>query len=150
MGYLVTLDPARQDIDAIHRILAATYWSPNIRRDIVAKAFANSIAAVAIDEASGATVGVARVVSDRATFAWLCDVFVAEAHRGQGLASRMIEALEAHPELATLRRWCLATRDAHRLYEGRGYGPVRPGAWMERKGPESAWQADAAVTPSAR
>ncbi len=149
MGYLVTLDPARQDVDAIHRLLAATYWSPNIRRDIVAKALANSITALAIEEESGTIVGLARVVTDRATFAWLCDVFVLEAHRGQGLAMGMLEALEAHPDLATLRRWCLATRDAHGLYERRGYRPVRPGAWMERKAPEAAWQ-EAPVTPSER
>ena len=116
MRITISLDPARQDLDAIHRILAGTYWSTDIRRDVVAEALRNSIVAVAIDDATGATVGLARVVTDRATFAWLCDVFVDERYRGQGLSRRMLEELERHPSLATLRRWCLATRDAHGLY----------------------------------
>jgi GNAT superfamily N-acetyltransferase len=78
----------------------------------VAEALRNSITAVAIDDATGATVGLARVVTDRATFAWLCDVFVDERFRGQGISKRMLEELERHPSLAGVRRWCLATRDA--------------------------------------
>jgi GNAT superfamily N-acetyltransferase len=84
MPITISLDPARQDLDAIHRMLAGTYWSPGIRRDVVAEALRNSITAVAIDDATGATIGLARVVTDRATFAWLCDVFVDERFRGQG------------------------------------------------------------------
>jgi N-acetylglutamate synthase-like GNAT family acetyltransferase len=140
MPITISLDPARQDLDAIHQMLAATYWSPGIRRDVVAEALRNSITAVAIDEATGATVGIARVVTDRATFAWLCDVIVDEQFRGQGLARRLIEELERHPELKTLRRWCLATRDAHGLYRKFGYLPVPTDRWMERVGPKDAWQ----------
>ena len=135
MRITISLDPARQDLDAIHRILAGTYWSTDIRRDVVAEALRNSIVAVAIDDATGATVGLARVVTDRATFAWLCDVFVDERYRGQGLSRRMLEELERHPSLATLRRWCLATRDAHGLYEKFGYRPVPADRWMEKQGP---------------
>lgn len=140
MPITVSLDPARQDVEAIHQMLAATYWSPGIRRDVVAEALRNSITAVAIDEATGATVGMARVVTDRATFAWLCDVIVDERFRGQGLARRLIEELEGHPELKTLRRWCLATRDAHGLYRKFGYQPVPTDRWMERQGPKERWQ----------
>ena len=140
MPYTITLDPARQDLDAIHRTLAGTYWSTDIRREVVAEAFRNSIVVLAIDDASGETVGFARVVTDRATFAWLCDVFVVESHRGHGLSRRMLEELERHPALQTLRRWCLATRDAHGLYAKYGYQPVPEGRWMERQAPKECWQ----------
>ena len=140
MPITVTLDPARQDLDAIHRMLAATYWSPGIRREVVAEALRNSITAVAIDEATGATVGMARVVTDRATFAWLCDVVVDEQFRGKGLARKLLDALEREPSLQGVRRWCLATRDAHGLYAKHGYVPVPEGRWMERQGPKERWQ----------
>ena len=140
MAYTITLDPARHDVDAIHRLLAGTYWSPDIRRDVVAEALRNSLAAVAIDDATGAVVGIARVVTDRATFAWLCDVFVVEEYRGRGLARQLIGTLERHPSLQTLRRWCLITRDAHALYAGLGYQPVAEGRWMEKLLPASVWQ----------
>ena len=140
MPITISLDPARQDFDAIHRMLACTYWSPGIRRDVVAEALRNSITAVAIDDATGATVGLARVVTDRATFAWLCDVFVDERFRGQGIAKRMLEELEQHPSLEGVRRWCLATRDAHGLYEKFGYRPVPADRWMEKQGPKKRWQ----------
>ena len=144
MSYTVTLDPARQDLDAIHRMLAGSYWSADIRRDVVAEALRNSIVVLAIDDDSGAVVGLARVVTDRATFAWLCDVFVLEAHRGHGLSQRMLEELERHPSLQTLRRWCLATRDAHGLYEKFGYRPVPADRWMEKQCPKERWQEPAA------
>ena len=140
MPITISLDPARQDLDVIHRMLAGTYWSPGIRRDVVAEALRNSITAVAIDDATGATVGLARVVTDRATFAWLCDVFVDERFRGQGISKRLLEELERHPSLAGVRRWCLATRDAHGLYAKYGYQPVPEGRWMERQGSKDAWQ----------
>lgn len=109
----------------------------------------NSITAVAIDEATGETVGIARVVTDRATFAWLCDVMVDERFRGQGISRRLLEELERHPDLGSLRRWCLATRDAHGLYAKHGYRPVPEGRWMERQGPKDRWQAPrAACGPS--
>jgi GNAT superfamily N-acetyltransferase len=148
MPVTITLDPARQDLDAIHRMLASTYWSPNIRREVVAEALRNSIVAVALDDETGATIGLARVVTDCATFAWLCDVFVQEPWRGQGISRRMLEAVEGHPSLRTLRRWCLATRDAHGLYRKFGYQPVPADRWMERLGPKDAWQESAATLAS--
>jgi GNAT superfamily N-acetyltransferase len=141
MPITISLDPAHHDLDAIHAILAGTYWSPHIRREVVAEALRNSITAVAIDDATGATIGLARVVTDRATFAWLCDVFVVEGWRGQGISRRLIESLERHPDLQTVRRWCLATRDAHGLYEKLGYRPVPADRWMEKQGPKERWQA---------
>ncbi|MCC7387158.1 MAG: GNAT family N-acetyltransferase [Phycisphaerales bacterium] len=142
MPYTYSTDPARFDFEVIHALLAGSYWSPRIRREVVERAFANSVACVAIDQATGRVVGVARVVTDHATFAWLCDVIVAESHRARGVAKGMLRTLEAQPGLTTLRRWCLATRDAHSLYRALGYRDVEPGRWMERKG-EAAWWADA-------
>ena len=141
MPITISTDPARRDLDAIHRILARTYWSPGIRRDVVAEALRSSITAVAIDDATGATVGLARVVSDRATLAWLCDVFVLEAWRGQGISRRLIEELERHPDLQTVRRWCLATRDAEGLYAEFGDSRTPPTRnWMEKQGTPERWQ----------
>ena len=140
MSFTVSLDPAHQDLDAIHRMLAGAYWSEGVSRHIVAEALRNSITAVAIDDASGATIGLARVVSDHATFAWLCDVIVDEPFRGQGVARRLLEELERYPTLQTVRRWCLATRDAHGLYERFGYRPVPADRWMEKQGPEDRWR----------
>src|SRR5262249_28219647 len=131
MTYTITLDKSRIDLDVIHRLVSNTHWSPNIRRDVVETAFAKSIVALAIDDRTNQVVGVARVVSDLATFAWLCDVVVEKEHRGQGLAKRMIAELERHPQLQTLRRWSLATRDAHGLYEKFGYERASPEFWME-------------------
>ena len=141
MPITISLDPAYHDLDSIHAVLAGTYWSPHIRREVVAEALRNSITAVAIDDATGATIGLARVVTDRATFAWLCDVFVVEGWRGRGISHRLIESLERHPDLQTVRRWCLATRDAHGLYEKLGYRPVPADRWMEKQGPKERWQA---------
>ena len=140
MSITISCDPTRHNIDAIHRIVAGTYWSPNIRREVVAEALRNSITAVAIDDATGTTVGLARVVTDRATFAWLCDVVVDERFRGQGISRRLIEELERHPSLQTVRRWCLATRDAEGLYQKFGYRSVPADRWMEKQGPKDAWQ----------
>ncbi len=141
MSITISTDPTRHDLDAIHKIVASTYWSPEIRRDVVADALRNSITAVAIDDATGTTVGLARVVTDRATFAWLCDVFVQEPWRGQAISLRLIEVLERHPELQTVRRWCLATRDAESLYEKFGYGRIpSTRIWMEKQGPKERWQ----------
>lgn len=121
------------DLDILHPMLAETYWSPGIPREVVARACAGSICAIARDEA-GRLVGFARVVSDRATFAWLCDVIVAPAKRGQGLARALVRALQAAPELSGLRRWLLATRDAHGVYAPLGFTPLAgPDRWMEIK-----------------
>ncbi|MCB9845309.1 MAG: GNAT family N-acetyltransferase [Phycisphaeraceae bacterium] len=129
------MDPA-----AIHAFLRTAHWSQGVRRDVVERAIAHSEVAGAFETASGAQVGFARVVTDYATFAWLCDVFVAEPHRARGLALGMIRALEALPCLHGLRRWCLATRDAHGLYQRLGYQPVDPDRWMVRLSPPHTWR----------
>jgi GNAT superfamily N-acetyltransferase len=122
MTEIAVEQPSDADIDIIHAALTETYWSPGIPREIVARAFANSLAALARE--GGALVGWARLVTDKATFAWLCDVWVAPSQRGGGLGRAMVGTLRAHPELQGLRRWLLGTRDAHGVYAALGFEPI--------------------------
>ena len=130
---------AEMDVDAVWGMLRRTYWSPDVRREIVEKGIANSIVVGAFD-GNGKQVAFARAVTDRATFAWLCDVIVHEEHRGNGLSKGMVSRLTEHPELQTLRRWVLGTRDAHGLYRKFGYVPVVPEQWMELKLDPRVWK----------
>lgn len=134
-GYELVEDPERIDVAAAHAYLARSYWSPNIPFETVAKAIANSLC-VAIHH-EGSQVGLARVVTDRATFAYLADVYVLEEHRGRGLAQAMVRRLHEHPDLQGLRRWLLMTVDAHSLYEKLGWTPLaHPERGMERHFPD--------------
>jgi GNAT superfamily N-acetyltransferase len=135
----ITTDRTDTDADRVWSMLRATYWSANIRKDIVERAIANSIVANAIDQDTGTQVGFARAVSDRATFAWLCDVVVEPSHQRRGIATALVRALIDHPDLQTLRRWCLATRDAHGVYAPLGFKPVDPDRWMEYKLDPARW-----------
>jgi GNAT superfamily N-acetyltransferase len=119
--YEISADPARLDTAAIHGYLTRSYWSPGIPIGVVERALRNSLCFGAYESASGAQVGLARVVTDYATFAYLCDVYVLEEHRGFGLGKRMMREVMAHPALAGARRIMLATRDAHGLYAGFGF-----------------------------
>jgi threonine aldolase len=121
-GYLITTDPARFDIDAIFEFLTASYWSPGISRDLVEQGIANSLAFGLMTD-DGEQVGFTRLVTDYATFAWLCDVFVLEPHRGRGLGKWLVETAIGHPDVAGLR-FLLATYDAHGLYEQFGFEPA--------------------------
>jgi GNAT superfamily N-acetyltransferase len=126
MGYVVTHEV---DLDAAHAFLSRSYWSPGVAKEVLARAFANSICFSL--RCDGAQVGFARVVTDRATFAYLADVYVLEQHRGRGLSRRLLEAVHAHPELRSLRRWMLATRDAHGLYRKFGWTDSPSGRLMQ-------------------
>lgn len=116
--------PTEADIDLLHAMLRETYWSPGIPRETVARAAAHSLCAIARDEA-GTLIGFARAATDRAVFAWVCDVIIAPAHRGNGLGRGLVRALMEHPDMATVRRWMLGTADAHGVYAGLGFGPVK-------------------------
>jgi GNAT superfamily N-acetyltransferase len=123
--------PSETDIEIIHAMLRETYWSPGIPRDVVARACANSMCAIARDE-RGKLIGFARLVTDKATFAWLCDVIVLPGKQGKGLGRALVQTFQRHPELRGLRRWLLATKDAHGVYEPLGFGPlVAPDRLME-------------------
>jgi len=119
----VSSDPRRLDVGVIHGFLTQSYWAPGIPRPVVESAIANSICFGAFD--GDQQVGFARVVSDRATYAYVCDVFVLPAHRGRGVGKLIMTAIMSHPELQGLRRWSLATRDAHGLYRQYGFGDLR-------------------------
>ncbi len=130
----VSTDPDRLVVDLIYRWLAEeSYWAQGMPRDVALRAIANSINFGVF--ADGRQVGFARVVTDRATFAWLADVFVDEAYRGRGCGKAVVAAVLAHPELQGLRRWMLATRDAHGLYAQYGFTPIPPDRFMEIRDP---------------
>jgi GNAT superfamily N-acetyltransferase len=126
------------DLDAIHAYLTRSYWAEGISKELMARAMAGSLNFGLFDGAR--QIGFARVITDRATFAYLCDVYVLEAYQGRGLGTWMMQELMTHPELQGLRRFGLVTRDAHRLYERCGFGAlsnapghmeiVRPGLYL--------------------
>ncbi len=129
-------DPARLDVALIHGYLAReSYWARGVPLATLERAIAHSVCIGAY--IGGAQVGFARVVTDQATFGYLADVFVLESRRGQGVARAMLGSLLADARLQGLRRVLLATRDAHRLYAGLGFGPVAaPARFMERYDPD--------------
>jgi GNAT superfamily N-acetyltransferase len=135
-GFTVSTDPARLDMDLIHRTLSAeSYWAAGRSFDQVARAFAHSLP-FGLYAPDGAPAGWARVVTDHATFAYLADVWVLAAHRGRGLSKFLVGAMFEHPDLQDLRRWTLFTRDAHGLYAQFGFTPIaEPEKAMERRRP---------------
>jgi protein-tyrosine-phosphatase/GNAT superfamily N-acetyltransferase len=120
---VVSTDPARLDMDVIYGFLSSAYWCEGIPRETLERAIRNSICfGVYVDSAQ---VGFARVITDRATFGYLGDVFILESHRGRGLSKLLMETVMSHPDLQGLRRFSLATRDAHGLYAQFGFKPPR-------------------------
>jgi len=137
-GYIISTDPERLDLEVIHHwISTESYWAAGrSRRTVEASVEASLNFGIYTD--SGEMVGAARVVTDFATFGWLCDVFVLDAHRGRGLGKALISAVVEHPDLSGLQRMILATADAHELYSGYGFEPMdSPERWMERNRPVS-------------
>jgi N-acetylglutamate synthase-like GNAT family acetyltransferase len=131
----ISTDPARINVEAVHEFLTNSYWAKGIPVETVQRSIENSICFgmyFAQDQ-----IGFARVISDQATFAYLADVFILPAYRGRGLSKWLMECIFAHPDLQGLRRWMLATRDAHKLYANFGFTPVqKPDRWMERHDPD--------------
>lgn len=120
----------------ILQFLASSYWAKGIPAATVEKSLAHSLCFALLD--GDRQVGFARVMSDRATFAYLADVFVLPGYRGRGLAKWLVECVLSHPDLQGLRRWMLATRDAHGLYERCGFTPLKqPEVFMERHNPNA-------------
>ncbi|HEY0647561.1 GNAT family N-acetyltransferase [Phenylobacterium sp.] len=136
-GFLLSDDPARFDLPRAHRWIATqSYWAEGIPFETFTKACANSLT-VGAYAADGTMAAMARVVTDRATFGWICDVFVAEAQRSEGLGKRLMAYLKAHPDLQGFRRLHLATRDAHGLYRQFGFTELtKVENWMEIRDPE--------------
>ena len=118
-GFTISTDPARLDVDAICSFLARSYWANERPRETTQRAIEHSHCFGVYDGEQ--QVGFARVVTDCATFAWLADVFIAEEYRGRGLGKWLVEVVLSHPELQSVPRWFLATRDAHELYRRFGF-----------------------------
>ena len=140
-SYTISTDKSLLQVNIIHGFLRTAYWSESIPLEIVERAIRNSLCFGVYE--NGVQVGFARVVSDYATFAYLADVFILPEHRGQGLSKRLMEAIMAYPDLQGLRRWTLATRDAHDLYRKFGFEPpknpqtlmeiTRPGLYLKKQ-----------------
>ena len=129
--YEVTTDPARIDVSAVHGFLTASYWAKGVPQKVVERSIQNSLCFGIYRGKEQA--GFARVITDRATFAYLADVFVLPGFRERGLSKWLMQCIIAHPDLQGLRRWSLVTRDAHGLYEQFGFRVVSaPERWMER------------------
>jgi GNAT superfamily N-acetyltransferase len=128
--YRISTDPARLDVDVVHGFLSRSYWAADVPRSVVERSIRGSLCFGLYEWAR--QTGFARVVSDYATFAYLADVFVLESHRGRGLSKWLMECVRSHPDLQGLRRWLLATRDAHSLYGRFGFAPLaQPSRFME-------------------
>lgn len=133
---LVSTDLARLDVDAVHAWLARSYWAAGIPRDVVARSIEHSLTFGLYED--GRQLGVARVITDGATFAYVCDVCVDDTRQGRGLGTWLMECIHQHPALQGLRRWLLVTRDAQPLYRRVGYREVsNPGGWMEIRKPDA-------------
>ena len=129
-AYAISTDPQRLDVEVVHAYLTQSYWSPGIPRSVVERAIANSLCFGVYRGA--AQVGFARVITDKATFAYLADVFILEAHRGQGLSKWLMEVVTGHEDLQGLRRFMLGTKDAHQLYTKFGFVALaNPSRMME-------------------
>jgi GNAT superfamily N-acetyltransferase len=128
--YNISTDQRQLDFVAIHAFLATSYWSPGISLDVIRKATNHSLAFGLFHVEQ--QVGFARVVTDSATFAYLADVYVLPEHRGKSLGKWLMSVIIEHPDLKGLRRFLLATADAHKLYSQFGFEPLsRPERLME-------------------
>lgn len=129
-GFTLSTDPGRLDLDAIHAFLSTSYWAEGIPRQLLERALGNSLCFGLYAETG--QIGLARVITDAATYAYLCDVYVLPEWRGRGLGAWMMGCVMEHPDLQGLRRFSLVTRDAHELYRPLGFTEIaRPGRHME-------------------
>jgi len=136
MTISISDDPDLLDVDLVHGFLAnESHWAQGMPREVLEKALRHSLCFGAFED--GRQVGFARVVTDRATFGYLCDVFTVESHRGRGIARLLVEAVLAHPDIRGLRRFNLVTSTAAGLYRKFGWTPLaRPQIHMERHFPD--------------
>jgi len=133
--YEISTDPARIDVVTVHEFLTNSYWAKGIPLETVRRSIENSIPFGVYHGPQ--LVGFARVISDCATFAYLADVFVLGPWRGRGLSKWLLQCIIGHPDLQALRRWMLATQDAHGLYRQYGFASIKTSEhWMEIHDPE--------------
>lgn len=130
-GYAISTDPARLDPEAIFAYLSRSYWANQRAQETVEKSLQHSLNFGLY--LGAAQVGLARVITDYATFAYLCDVYVLEEHQGGGLGKWLIDTVTSHPDLVNIRMFLLATRDAHGLYRQYGFEELpQPERWLRR------------------
>ncbi|MEU5363683.1 GNAT family N-acetyltransferase [Streptomyces sp. NPDC005925] len=131
-GYEISADPERIDAGRVHHWLSTdAYWALGRPRETQDSALAGSLNFGVYETVSGEQVAYARVVTDRATFAWLCDVYVDPAVRGKSVGTAMVAAVREHVRALGVRRVLLATHDAHGVYEKLGFAPLEhPDRWM--------------------
>ena len=135
-AYLISTDKRKLDLAVVHGFLATSYWAMGVPMEVVERSVEHSLAFGVYED--NRQVGFARVITDRATFAYLADVFILEPSRGKGLGTWLIEVVLSHPELQGLRRWMLATRDAHELYRKVGFtNMASPERFMEIANPDA-------------
>lgn len=135
-SFTISTDPARLQLEVIVRALGESYWASGRPRHVIERSLAHSLCFGVYRGAD--QVGLARVITDDATFAYLCDVFILESERGHGLGKWLMQTVVSHPDLQGLRRFLLATRDAHGLYAQSGFEGLRaPERWMERVDPNA-------------
>lgn len=133
-SFIISDDPEKLDLDAICDFLSRAYWAEKRPREVIEKSIRFSLNFGVYD--GNRQVGFARVITDYVTFAYLCDVFIHEEYRGHALGKWLMESILAHPNLQGLRRWSLATRDAHGLYKQFGFAELsNPASWMEKFDP---------------
>ena len=129
--FTISTDPTRLDVDAIAAMLSRSYWANTRPREKLERALAHSLVFGLYD--GSRQIGLARIISDFAIFAYLCDLIIHEDYRGQGLGKWLLESIHSYPDLQGLRRWTLVTRDAHGLYTQFGWTPLNaPERWMEK------------------
>lgn len=137
MSYKITISTDFEDINLslVHRYLSDSYWAKNIPFETLKKAIKNSLCFSVLNEKVNQTrtqIGFARMITDKASYAYLADVFILQEHRGFGISKQLMKAILAHPDLQGLRRMTLATRDAHSLYEQFGFKALaNPNTFME-------------------
>lgn len=135
-GYRISSNQSEMDVESIHKFISQTYWAKDIPIETLKKAIDNSLC-FGVFNSEGSQVGFARMITDLATYAYLADVYVLDAHRGKGLSKWLMQEVMSHPDLQGLRRMTLATLDAHGLYEKFGFSDLaKPETFMENWDPE--------------
>jgi len=134
-GFTISTDKEKLDVDMIHSFLNSTYWAGGIPKQTIRRSIEGSICFGVFE--NDRQIGFARMITDKATFAYLADVFIIEEYRGRGLSKWLMEVIMSHPELQNLRRMILVTKDAHGLYKQFGYVPlINVERWMEKLDPD--------------
>ena len=134
-GFTISTDKEKLDIDVIHSFLNRTYWAEGISKEIIRRSIEGSLCFGVFE--NDKQIGFARMITDKATFAYLADVFIIEEYRGRGLSKWLMEVIMSHPDLQGLRRMVLVTKDAHGLYKQFGFTPlINVERWMQILDPD--------------